>query len=217
MTTRIQVIRYSRQAIAILFVLSLLLIGCGTTTGNSLIESDSFSLNGNAIVSLAQVGGFEAFYRPRFTTANVSDFRLCVRKIRLEASDGSTKSKDGSEDIELDAGLIDLSHGGTVSWGEANIPVLFVLKRIRVILEPNPIHCGDLEHSLKFNDFRSNSRTTLKFQFNPPVEITGGDTITLSVSTIATRLLQQIDSGDLTAENFKAKLEDIEDYARKRR
>jgi hypothetical protein len=197
-----------KSLIYILFLV-LLLSGCGTTTGNALVQSDSFNTTGSTFLRLGQ----QLLAVSAIT--NVSTLRFCVTKIQLQDDNDTFKKKDNDSEISFSPGLIDLSSGAAMDWGHPDIPVDFTLKRIYVVVRKDPVLCTGTNYAFKFNGYSTESSITMKWRLNPPVDITNDDIFTLSLSQIVAALRNAADANTLSNNNLKNTVESTEDSAQR--
>ncbi|MBI3534146.1 MAG: hypothetical protein HY072_01490 [Deltaproteobacteria bacterium] len=208
---------FKKQNLFLVFILlivpSLLFqTGCGTTVGNPVtsditISSDAFSLAGlGAIFMTAEKQEFITSPEVYFATS-VTEFKFCVKRIKLEDEDGNAKKKDGEtgddgekdpEDIRFSPGLIDLSAGIVQDWGTVNIPIGFKLKKIKIKVKQDKTLCG-VNYSVKFNTQEANEDIEFKWKFNPALDLTNAvSALKLSFSTIISTLKAAADAGTLS-------------------
>ncbi len=195
-----------------LFIAALILIlitGCGTKTGTGLTTKGNVTL---ASQSFSASAAFLAV-SPRWITTPVDSFKFCVEKIKLENESDQVVEKDGQQEIEFHPGLIDVSSGQEKTWGTAEIPVSFTLKRIKVDVKKENDLCGGADYSVQFNGFQSQEGIEFKWLFIPPIEVKAGDTLKLALSEIVTTLKQAAGDGALNDENLKSYIESTEGSA----
>jgi hypothetical protein len=136
----------------------------------------------------------------------VSDFKVCVSRIRLIGEDGNdvkpvdddTKADDSSSsssspsssanEIRFSPGLIDLSSGKAVDWGKAEIPTGFKIAGLRIKVHKDKDLCG-VDYSLKFNELTTPQDVEFKWKFDPAVEFTGTtEKLEVSLAEVITSL-----------------------------
>lgn len=189
-----------------LFIAPLLLTACGTTTGNGRItvETASYSTAGF-------VNSFGALY-----STNITDFKLCVKKIQLINEQDETKKKDGEEEISFPVGLVDLSSGESTSWGTVEVPIDFMLKRVKIHIHKDSELCG-VNYSAKFNSFESTQNLVIKYVFDTAIDLSAGDVVQLDMETMARALRSASDGGSLNNNTLRDKMEAVESAASKKK
>jgi hypothetical protein len=191
----------------------LLLTACGKT-GTVSIKSESYATSGAS--SLMADRDSLALVTP---STNVSDFKICVKRIRLQDEDGEAVSKDGEtgengekdvDDIRFSPGLIDLTDGLPEDWGKVEVPVGFKLSRLTVKVKKDESVCG-VNYSVKFNSASSPQDIEFKFKFDPAVELSDGSTLNVSMAKVVEQLRLAVDSGDIAS--MKERIEAVEGAA----
>ncbi len=193
-------------------VLAFLTSGCGksssgdvarTTTGNPpgsvSLQSGSYSTALSA--SLLDRLSFQA---------TVSEFKFCITKLKLKSEDGAAvKDSTGSESIETKLGWIDISNSAVATkWGDVTMPVGFNLKELSVEIHKDAELCpASTEYSMLFNGDGLKKDLEFKFEFSPVVSVASGDTLTLSLGTIAKALSDAATAGKLNDEEVSSYLE----------
>lgn len=203
--------------------ISAFISGCGKTkSGDVSVESGAFSTSGNALIareSLSENSELFSFLSPSdpvlalAPTTAVTDFKICVKKVKLENEDGGVEKKDDQEEIEFKPGLIDLSSGAAKSWGAMNIPVGFKLKKIKIKVQKDKDLCG-VDYSIKFNDQTTTEDVEFKWKFEPAIELEAGNALTLAISSVVSALRSAGDAGTLA--NVKSHIESIEESGSKK-
>lgn len=187
------------------------LAGCGTTVGNPLITLSSapYTLNTSPIL-------FQEMPSLRSQTqllSSVQSFKFCVTKLKLESSEGTFVQKNGADSIEAVLGLIDLSNGSVKKqWGQVQIPTNFYLNRLSVELHKDKDKCAGAEYSLEYyNGINSSKNITkdmeFKFKFNPAIYLQEGNSLTLTIDAILTKLDQAATAGKLDDTNIDSFLD----------
>lgn len=211
-----------RNVVSALVVL--VLTGCGTRVGTGLtgsvtLKSESFSTTG--LTALPPLGLVTAYAQDltlmangRFAAPDVTDFKICVRELKLEKSEGGYADKDGSGSLEYKVGLVDVSNGAEKTWMTSDFPVGFTLQRIKVVVHKDESLCG-VGYSMKFNGFQSNSDVEFKFKFEPAIAISAGATIKVALSNVVSALRTAADNSLLTDGNLKDYVEGVEGTGKK--
>jgi len=204
-------------------IFSLLVSGCGTTTGNALIASEAFNTSGDAIIQSPYFAGF-GFSSPLgyavAPSTNVTEFKLCIKKARLFYSEVATSEHDADDDSQyasFEIGEVDLSTGEAVEWGEIPVAGAFHLERISIRAEKDQTLCPNYNFAMKFNGHRSANSVRLQWQLEPAVLVEAGSTLSLSLSSVVGNLRQASDSNDLSDDNLKDKVEASENKASKKK
>jgi hypothetical protein len=176
--------------------------GCAQRVSGVTITSPGFNTS-SANARLAPSGSEEA---SSGDLADVTDFRFCVKRIRLIASDGSSVARDGEVDEEgnelrdelrFSPGLIDVSSGEQKDWGTLEMPVGFRVSEIRVKVKKDAAACG-VNFSLSFNGETTPQDIELRWKFNPPIELDEGtQAISLSFSQVVSALRSAAASGSI--------------------
>lgn len=226
--------RYLKYMVINRLTLSLLLtavlIGCGkkSGTGDVTISSDTFATSGNAIVSAHALVSPTAFavldlsrsYSVAPSTT-VTDFKICVKRIKLEGDDDQPRKKEGEkgdngesdpDDIKFAPGLIDVGSGGEKTWGTVNLPTGFKLKKIKIKVKKDKDLCG-VDYSVKFNSATTDQDVEFKWKFEPPIDLDAG-VISLRLNEVIAALRQAGDDGTLAS--LKTHCESIESSGRKK-
>lgn len=156
--------------------LALVSSGCGQgVTGEVKVQSESLSIPQSA-VSAAEA------------ETQATEFKICVRRIRLERDDdeSATSKESGTDEadedgyVEFSPGLIDLTDGKSKDWGEIRVPVGFKLKRIKIKVQKHEQLCG-VDYSLKYGAATTNRDLEFRWRFNPEVELKDGSTVKLEL------------------------------------
>jgi hypothetical protein len=188
-----------RVLVALSCIFMAALTGCGRGSGNVEIGTDAFSPNGGGASNMEMIALPSGSMAP---STPVTDFKVCIRGVRLENENDEVESGDDEENsdengmIQLSPGLVDLTSGIPQSWGEAKIPTGFKLKRIKVKIQKHVQTCG-VDYSVKFNNETINRDIEFRFRFDPPVEIEENDRINLSLAAVVTALRQAADDSNL--------------------
>lgn len=187
-------------------VLFLVVAGCGTKTGNPAVPIVSGAFN--------PAGGALAFFQNY--AAVVSDFKFCVKRVRLENDNDEPVSGDSNGDITFQPGLIDVSSGEVKEWGRPTLPVGFLLKRIKVKMAKDESVCG-VNYSVQFNGVSTSEEVEFEWRFNPSIDLAASSAgVELRLQSFVNSLLAAVDSSTLTAEQLKQIVEDIEESAKKK-
>ena len=204
--------------------LAALVNGCGTRVGTGLtgsvtLKSEAFSTTG--LMALSPVGMLAAYTHDlvwgaptRFAGPTVTDFKICIRELKLEKADGNYADKDGSGSLEYKIGLIDVSNGAEKTWMTSDFPVGFTLQRVKVVVHKDESLCG-VNYSIKFNGFESNSDVEFKFKFEPAAEVVAGSTIKVALATVVSTLRAAADATALNDNNLKDYIEGVEGSGKK--
>lgn len=148
--------------------------------------------------------------------ANLSEFKVCVRSIRLENDDDEVVSdSQGNTDINFRPGLIDLSDGQVRQWGAATLPVGFALKRIRIKLHDDENLCQS-DYSVRFNGVQTDEEVEFRWIFPNPVAVDAETDIELPLQAMVDELLGALAAGPVNSEDLKQLLEDVEEAADER-
>lgn len=179
-------------------VLAALTTGCARKTGDVTVQSSAFSTSGAALL-----GRSGAPFPLKGTmavnpTTTVTDFKICVRKVKLENEDDEVEKMDDQDEIEFKPGLIDLTSGAAKSWGTMNVPVGFKLKKIKIKVKKDQELCG-VDYSIKFNSATTDQDVEFKWKFEPPVELDAGNKLSLALATVVATLRQAGDAGTLAS------------------
>ena len=204
------------------FVSALMLLtltACGTRVGTGLtgsvtLKSEAFNTTG--LAALPPMGLIPAYIQDlalgmpaRFTAPDVTDFKICIRELKLEKSDGGYADTDGSGSFEYKIGLVDVSNGAEKTWMTSAFPVGFTLQRIKVVVHKDESLCG-VNYSLKFNSFQSNSDVEFKFKFEPAIAVATGSIIKVALSTVVSTLRAAANASSLNDQNIKDFIEGVE-------
>lgn len=173
------------------------LSGCGTRTGNPSVYSAAFSPTGGSL-------GFRGFLY-----GAVSEFKFCIRRVKLEAPDDSTVGGDANGEIIFQPGLIDVSSGAAAKWGEPAIPTNLQIKRMKIKLGVDQSLCG-VNYSIRFNGVSSNEEIQFRWKFDPPLN-SNVDAIELRLQAFVNALLADADAGTLTSGRLKTLIEGAEE------
>jgi len=150
----------------------------------------------------------------------ITEFKLCVERIRLEDAQGkphlhedaAKKSEDDAStgEIKFTPGLIDLSDGTAKNWGMVDIPVGFALSRLTIKARKDQALCG-VDYSVDFNGTTSTEDIEFKWKFDPPVVLNGStDALQLSLATVTDKLRGDADRNTLGSD-LKGEIESTED------
>jgi hypothetical protein len=190
----------SFPAVAAAALASCFLPACGSSQ-NSQVTVSSLPFNSalaaqSAGVSVAPSPAPSASASP----VPITDFRVCIARIVLHGrqmqpvpapspSVSPSPGEDGDEDMDavgFAPGLIDLSSGGTVDWGQITIPKGFRIDGIRAKVHKDKALCGQ-DFSLSFNGLTTSEDIELKWRFNPPLQFDGSTTqLQLSMNEMLT-------------------------------
>lgn len=212
--------------IRLIFVLLLagFLASCGTETGSGAIEPDPTNavppggstpgiIDGNlrlksaafstAIIdSVKKIAAFSNY-------SSVDTFKLCVSRIRMIANDDTWIYKDGSKEIEISAGLIDLSSGMEKTWGSFNVPTGFTMERLRVLVKKDTTLCNQ-SYSVIFNGVSTEEEAELRWRFDPPASIVAGDAVKLSLTAIVAKIKEAASQSGFNGDALKKAIESVE-------
>ena len=173
----------------------LIVAACGKGAGNVSISSPAFVPSSSAKTDLAATSATSTSTAP----VGVTDFSFCVRDIKLETEDGSAvkntgqESEDSEDWIKFRIGLISLADGSkSVSWGAAQLPVDKPIKRVKIKIHRDEKLCN-VPYSVKINDRTITRDIELHFSFAQPKNLAAGDTITLDVTSIISKLKDAYD------------------------
>ena len=187
--------------------------GCGTKTGDPGTGTLNFSSKAFA------TSGFAAFGFPHLAVAapvdpqtRVAKFLLCLANLKFQTDSGDSIEQNGSDEINYPLGLIDLSDGGEKVWGSHVVPVNFMLKKITAIVKPNPAICGT-SNSINFNSKTTSETISLKWNLAPPINLTNGTSVSVSLANVVSSLRQASDGGSLHNDHLKSIVEATEDSA----
>lgn len=193
-----------------LFLGVLLLTACGKEVALK-ISSASFATTGATALL-----GFLAT-----PSAPVTEFKFCVKRVKLQGEDDSPIRKEGEkgengedhpDDIRFAPGLIDISDGKAHDWGTMEIPTGFKLKRIQIKVRKDQELCG-VNYSVKFNDAIAVENFEIKWRFNPPIDLASNiDVLELSFNNLVASLRQAADEERLNNQ-LKERIEEIEEQA----
>lgn len=174
--------------------------GAGTSTGNPIsgpvnIQSESYAAPFARIMDPIY-GGISA--------VAVSDFRFCVTKLKLKNKNGDAVSgSDGSEEIEVRLGLIDISNSAASTyWGQVDIPVGYALGELRVEMHRDPELCSGADYSLVYNGVSITKDIEFRFNFSGDSLLEAGDTLRLGLSGIVAAIDQAYQQGKLNNEQI---------------
>lgn len=194
----------------------LLTAACGTKTGNG-YTGGATGDGAVTIKSQAFSPSLSAFLLRAFELtpqASVSTFKFCVKKVKLKNESGSEVTKNGSGEIEMKLGLIDVSSGAEKSWGTPSIPSGFSLSRIEVIVEKDKELCG-IEDAVQYNSYSVQDNVEFKWNVSPAVTINSGDVISLSLASVVSALNQAATAGQLNDENLRTYIQNATGTAEK--
>lgn len=199
---------YRRYLLTSLAVISTVPItGCGKKAGDVTVESATFNTSGEALLAREKLNpnseALARFYPDEIVaavspTTTVTDFKICVRKVKLENEDGKTEQKDDQDEIEFKPGLIDLTAGTAKSWGTMNVPVGFKLKKIKIKVKKDKDLCG-VDYSIKFNSATTDQDVEFKWKFEPAIDLDAGNKLSLALATVVSALRQAGDAGTLSS------------------
>lgn len=188
----------------------LFLTACGKEAALK-ISSPSFATTGATALL-----GFLATH-----STQVTEFKFCVKRVKLQGEDDSPIRKDGEkgengednpDDIRFAPGLIDISDGKARDWGTLEIPTAFKLKRIQIKVRKDKELCG-VNYSVKFNDTIASENFEIKWRFNPPIDLASNiEVLELSFKNLVASLRQAADDGRLNNQ-LKERIEEIEEQA----
>ncbi|MBC7691569.1 MAG: hypothetical protein H7222_07350 [Methylotenera sp.] len=196
------------SSIQVLFLIassSLTLSACGKGDGSVTVQSAAYPTSGAA--SVQSNSRDAATVTP---TATVTDFKLCIKTIKLEDEDGKAQKEEDQEEIVFSPGLIDVTAGIEKAWGNVKVPVGFKLSRIRIKVKKDQALCG-VSYSLSFNGQTTPEDIEFRFKFDPAVDFEDGNTLNLSLNTVVSKLRQAIDSapgGSISS--LKSQIENVE-------
>ncbi len=201
-----------RMTRLLLSITSAALTGCGAGTGDVTLSSGAYSTTGAVTLAASQLGlDPGAQFLSAFQAATVSDFKFCVKRVKLENEDGSAQKKEGEkgdggeadvDDIKFAPGLISVGSGTAVDWGAVNIPVGFKLRKIKVKVKKDSDLCG-VNYSVKFTSgsgsctsgCETDQDVEFKWKFEPALDLDSGTrALELSLSTVVTALRAWADS-----------------------
>lgn len=187
----------------VLFLVLFFPTGCGTRTGN---PSSSFSLKSSSY----NVNGSFLAYRLFGLRGTVSEFKFCVKRVRLETETDDTVGGDSNGEIDIDVGLVDASSGNEVTWGTTDLPTDFTLKRAKVKMSKDSDLCpGD--YSVRFNGVETDEEVEFEFNFEPAVRVDEASSqITFALQLFVDSLLEADDASNLTPETLKQRVEQVE-------
>lgn len=200
----------------LVLLLTLSLTMCGTKTGTGIVStgSDGAITVKSSAFSTAARSLFSARGALDSDTVALSTFKLCIGELRLENDGGSTVSNTGEDHIEFKPGLIDISDGAAKTWGTPNIPVNFLLKRIKLKVKKDSSTCG-VSYSVKVNDISTEEEVELRWTLTSPVTINANSSITLSLQNLATELKTEAAKSGFNEEQLKKAIERVEETAHK--
>ncbi len=174
-----------------LFTISVSFItGCGSNQSTGAITIRSAPVSTQALASTATAA------------ASATDFKVCVRRIRLEndSDEPETNDQDAGADesgyVEFSPGLLDLTDGQSKDWGQARVPVGFKLRRIKIKVQKHEQLCG-VDYSLKYGTATANRDLEFRWRFNPEVELKDGSTVTLALEQALAAIRAAAQAGDL--------------------
>lgn len=174
--------------------------GCASKDGEVTVRSTDYSTSGNFLS--ANIGDSTS----AVTTA-VSDFKVCVYRIRLEGTNAEKQ-----EEFEFQPGLIDLTSGNEKDWGTTEVPTDFAVARVKVKVHKDRELCG-VDYSVKFNTASTPQDLEFRFRFDPPVQFSTGDVLKLNMAAIVANLRAAVDAG--TINSLKERIEEVEATAGK--
>lgn len=195
----------TRWNLLALGIASLTLTGCGAgATGDVTISSGAYSATSAAHLDAAAVGSDPGTtFLPAFQSATVSDFKFCVKRVKLEDEDGSAKKKEGEkgdggeegvDDVKFAPGLVSVGSGAAVDWGTVNIPLGFKLRKIKIKVKKDNDLCG-VDYSVKFNSLTTDQDVEFRWKFDPALDLESGTrALELSLSTVVTALRSWADN-----------------------
>lgn len=167
--------------------------------------------------------------------SNASEIKFCVHSIKLEDESGSAVTKNSSlenlqsnddenendedkaEDdlteseklggeIYFAPGLIDVSSGSEITWGNVKLPVGFNLSKIKVKIAKDKKLCG-VDYALSYQGNTTEEELEFKWRFSSAVNLNSSTSqLKLSLDEIVTALRSLSAIGD-----FKEQLESIEE------
>lgn len=193
--------------------------GCGTRVGTGVtIRSAPFAIAGvttapqSTLTALAD--DLFRFSSARTAAPSVTDFKFCLKALKLEADDGKYADKDGSGSVEFKVGLLDVSNGQEKVWATSNLPTGFRLRRIKAEVHKDFDVCN-VNYSVKFNGFESQNDVEFKFKFEPPVDVTLGTSLRVALSSFVAALRAAASSASLNENNLKDYVEGLEESGTK--
>ncbi|MCM2323376.1 MAG: hypothetical protein NDJ90_08955 [Oligoflexia bacterium] len=213
---------------SVILALSLLVMmtaasGCGSST-EVMISSKAVSFTDatGRVGADALSVGFTLGDGPSIALVDATDFKLCVRRIKLFDEDGKAVKKDDEtglngekdpDDISFAPGLINIQNGVAQDWGVANVPAGFQLTKMTVKVHRDEGLCG-VPYSVKFNDVTQTEDVEFKFRFSPAIDLdddTGA--IALSLDAVVSALRNAASLGE---NNMKSYIEGVEGSAYRR-
>jgi hypothetical protein len=138
-------------------------LGCGkdgVTIGNSALTSASGAV--------------------KIAASSIEELKFCVARIRLETQEekdtadasGTESDDNDGKAITFTPGLIDLTSGVAVDWGQLTIPEKAQVVRIKVKIKKDKDLCGQ-DYSLIYNGLSTPRDIEFRWKFNPAVNVDG--------------------------------------------
>lgn len=198
----------------LLFSLVVLLLGaCGDET----TPAASSTNVGTAVYSSAFIGGtsVQGIRKAVHASASeVTEFKLCVRSIKLENANEEAVALGDEEDIKFQPGLIDVTAGDQKKWGNVTLPSGFQLKRIKIKVAKDKNLCGT-EYALSFNGVETDEEIQMRFILPVANNFDAeNEDIHLPLQTMVDALLAQIDADTLSRDSLKDAIEAVEEQAK---
>ena len=143
---------------------------------------------------------------------NLTTFKVCAENVLYFDSSGQRIEPANNYAFTTPVNA-DLSKGTEVSLGSVNSPTGFDLGKIAIIASHNGTECPVTGSSggsfaVIVNDkSQTDGDIQLSFNINPAVQISGGETITLDVQSIADAAADKVIGGTLTNTNVKTTIE----------
>ena len=144
----------------------------------------------------------------------VDDFKVCVKRIRMQDEDGETvksddDDKNDGDDIRFEPGLIDVTNGLPAEWGKVEIPTGFKLSRMQIKVKKDEALCG-VNYSVKFNAETTPQDIEFKFRFDPAIDVSDGSTLNISMAQVVEELRLRADNTVGHIGSMKERIEAVE-------
>lgn len=177
---------------------SVALTGCGKNYGPLTFTAVNSSSSPTLLSSL------NPFASSSPAIAAISEFKVCIKKVQLEDETGEAQTGEDSEEkeIEFKPGLINLTSltTETTIGTLTNAPVDFKISKIKIRVRRDESLCGDGTHSISWKEDSGATHTSddeieFKWNFNPAVALSGGETVQLTFAEF-TAALAGVSSGN---------------------
>jgi hypothetical protein len=128
----------------------------------------------------------------------ITSFKFCVNKLKLEGSDGSAVTKDGSDLFEAKLGLIDLGDGtASINWGNLSLPAGTAIKKIKIVVHKDPEACSGVSYSASINDQSITKDLEFVFKFATPKPLADGDSVSVALTNVVNKLIAAANANQL--------------------